>query len=201
LLCLLVVTLCAVSLVGCSEDDPGDQAGDIALWLDQAPSAVQDDGDELAVLAALVEQGEEAGGDEISATFKEPVTIKRVELECFGDGSVEGLFGLTSAAGAVDTTSARASCAEGVLELDIPESSREGVTKVSFSSVASTEKGAWRVIVQIGDRPSAWALASQLRAAPTPATRIPVPNPIMIVMVRKGRLPTWTLPRFLRLKA
>ena len=147
-LSLVVVTLCAVSLVGCSEDDPGEQAGDIALWLDQAPSAVQDDGDELAVLASLVEQGEEAGGDEISATFKEPVTIKRVELECFGDGSVEGLFGLTSAAGAVDTTSARASCAEGVLELDIPESSREGVTKVSFSSVASTEKGAWRVIVR-----------------------------------------------------
>ena len=147
-LCLLVVSLCAVSLVGCSEDDPGEQAGDIALWLDQAPSAVQDDGDELAVLAALVEQGEEAGGDEISATFKEPVTISRVELECFGDGFVEGLFGLTSAAGAVDTTSARASCAEGVLELDIPESSREGVTKVSFSSVASTEKGAWRVIVR-----------------------------------------------------
>ena len=147
-LCLLVVSLCAVSLVGCSEDDPGEQAGDIALWLDQAPSAVQDDGDELAVLASLVEQGEEAGGDEISATFKEPVTIRRVELECFGDGLVEGLFGLTSAAGAVDTTSARASCAEGVLELDIPESSREGVTKVSFSSVASTEKGAWRVTVR-----------------------------------------------------
>jgi hypothetical protein len=146
--CLLVVTLCAVSLVGCSEDHPGEQAGDIALWLDQAPSAVQDDGDQLAVLASLVERGEEADGDEISAAFKEPVTIRRVELECFGDGSVEGLFGLTSAAGAVDTTSARASCAEGVLELDIPESSREGVTKVSFSSVASTEKGAWRLIVR-----------------------------------------------------
>jgi hypothetical protein len=146
--CLLVVTLCAASLVGCSEDHPGEQAGDIALWLDQAPSAVQDDGDQLAVLASLVERGEEADGDEISAAFKEPVTIRRVELECFGDGSVEGLFGLTSAAGAVDTTSARASCAEGVLELDIPESSREGVTKVSFSSVASTEKGAWRLIVR-----------------------------------------------------
>jgi hypothetical protein len=147
-LCLLVVTLCAVSLVGCSEVDPGDQASDIALWLEQAPSAVQDDGDEVAVLASLVERGEEADGDEISATSEEPVTIRRVELECFGDGSVEGLFGLTSAAGAVETTSARASCAEGVLELDIPESSREGVTKVSFSSVASTENGAWRVIVR-----------------------------------------------------
>ncbi len=144
------MTLCAVSLAGCSEDDPGEQAGDIALWLDQAPSSVQDDGDVLAVLASLVERGEEADGDEISATFEEPVTIRRVELECFGDGSVEGLFGLTSAAGAgaVDTTSARASCAEGVVELDIPESSREGVTKVSFSSVASTDKGAWRVIVR-----------------------------------------------------
>ncbi|WP_207110915.1 hypothetical protein, partial [Frigoribacterium sp. CFBP 8751] len=65
-----------------------------------------------------------------------------------GAGSVEGLLGLTSAAGAVDTTSARASCAEGVLELDIPESFREGMTKVSFSSVASTEKGAWRVIIR-----------------------------------------------------
>jgi hypothetical protein len=147
-LCLLVVTLCAVSLVGCSEVDPGEQAGDIALWLDQAPSAAQDDGDELVVLAAVADRGEEASGSAISATFEEPVTIRRVELECFGDGSVEGLFGLTSAAGAVDTTSARASCAEGVLELDIPESSREGVTKVSFSSVASTEKGAWRVIVR-----------------------------------------------------
>ncbi|MBD8609097.1 hypothetical protein IFT77_01170 [Frigoribacterium sp. CFBP 13729] len=149
-LCLFVVTLCAVSLAGCSEDDPGEQARDIALWLDQAPSSVQDDGDVLAVLASLVERGEEADGDEISATFEEPVTIRRVELECFGDGSVEGLFGLTSAtgAGAVETTSARASCAEGVVELDIPESSREGVTKVSFSSVASTEKGAWRVIVR-----------------------------------------------------
>lgn len=109
---------------------------------------MQDDGDELAVLAAVVDRGEEAGGSEISATFEESVTIRRVELECFGDGSVEGLFGLTSAAGAVDTTPARASCAEGVLALDIPESSREGVTKVSFSSVASTEKGAWRVIVR-----------------------------------------------------
>ena len=147
-LCLLVVSLCAVSLVGCSEEDPGDQASDIALWLDQAPSAVQDDGDALAVLASLVERGQEADGDQISAAFKEPVTIRRVELECFGDGSVEGLFSLTSAAGAVDTTSARASCAEGVLELDIPESFREGVTKVSFSSVESTEKGAWRVIVR-----------------------------------------------------
>ena len=147
-LCLLVLTLCAVSLVGCSEDDPGDQADDIALWLDQAPSAVQDDGDELAVLTALVERVEEADGNEMSVAFKEPVTIKRVELECFGDGFVEGLFGLTSAAGAVDTTSVRASCAEGVLELDIPESSREGVTIVSFSSVASTDKGAWRVIVR-----------------------------------------------------
>jgi hypothetical protein len=58
------------------------------------------------------------------------------------------LFSLTSAAGAVDTMSARASCVEGVLELGIPESSREGVTKVSFSLVASTEKGAWRVIVR-----------------------------------------------------
>ncbi|MBD8586127.1 hypothetical protein IFT77_15770 [Frigoribacterium sp. CFBP 13729] len=143
-----VVTLCAVSLVGCSEDATGDQAGDIALWLDQAPSAVQGDGEYLAVLASLVERGEEADGDEISAAFKEPVTIRGVELECFGDGSVEGLFGLTSAAGAVDMTSARASCAEGVLELDIPESSREGVTRVSFSSVASNEKGAWRVIVR-----------------------------------------------------
>ncbi|ROS61221.1 hypothetical protein EDF38_0307 [Frigoribacterium sp. PhB160] len=142
------MTLCAVSLVGCSEVDPGEQAGDIALWLDQAPSAVRDDGDELAVLAAVADRGEEAGGSEISVTFEEPVTIRRVELECFGDGSVEGLLGLTSAAGAVDTTSARASCTEGVLELDIPESSREGVTKVSFSSVASTEKGAWRVIVR-----------------------------------------------------
>jgi len=113
-----------------------------------ATQRVQDDGEYLAVLASLVERGEEADGDGISATFKEPVTIRRVELECFGDGFVEGLFGLTSAAGAVDTTSARASCAEGVLELDIPESSREGVTKVSFSSVASTEKGAWRVIVR-----------------------------------------------------
>ena len=147
-LCLLVVTLCAVSLVGCSEVDPGEQAGDIALWLDQAPSAAQDDGDELVVLAAVADRGEEASGSAISATFEEPVTIRRVELECFGDGSVEGLFGLTSAAGAVDTTPARASCTEGVLELDIPESSREGVTKVSFSSVASTEKGAWRVIVR-----------------------------------------------------
>jgi hypothetical protein len=81
------VTLCAVSLVGCSEDDPGEQAGDIALWLDQAPSAVQDEGDQLAVLASLVERGEEADGDEISAAFKEPVTIRHVELECFGDGS------------------------------------------------------------------------------------------------------------------
>jgi hypothetical protein len=148
-LCLLVLALCAVSsLVGCSEDDPGAQAGDIALWLDQGPSAVQDDGEYLAVLASLVERGEGADGDEISAAFKEPVTLRRVGLECFGDGSVEGLFGLTSAAGAVDTTSARASCAEGVLELDIPESSREGVTKVSFSSVASAERGAWRVIVR-----------------------------------------------------
>ena len=142
------MSLCAVSLVGCSEADPGEQTGDIALWLDQAPSSVQDDGDVLAVLASLVERGEEADGDEISATFEEPVSIRRVELECFGDGSVEGLLGLTSAAGAVDTTSARASCAEGVLELDIPESSREGVTRVSFSSVASTEKGAWRVIIR-----------------------------------------------------
>jgi len=124
------VTLCGVSLVGCSEDDPGEQAGDIALWLDQAPSVVQDD------------------GDEISAAFKEPVTIRRVEVECFGDGFIEGLFGLTSATGAVGTTSARAGCAEGVLELDILEPFREGVTKVSFSSVASTEKGAWRVIVR-----------------------------------------------------
>lgn len=147
-LCLLVVSLCAVSLVGCSGEDPGDKAGDIALWLDQAPSAVQDDGDALAVLASLVERSEEADGDQISAAFKEPVTIRRVELECFGDGFVEGLFGLTSAAGAVDTTSARASCAEGVRELGIPESFREGVTRVSFSAVASTEKGAWRVIVR-----------------------------------------------------
>jgi hypothetical protein len=115
------MTLCVVSLVGCSEDDPGEQAGDIAQWLDQGPSAVHDDGEHLAVLASLVERG---------------------------DGSVEGLFGLTSDGGAVDTTSARASCAEGVLELDIPESSRESVTKVSFSSVASTERGAWRVIVR-----------------------------------------------------
>jgi hypothetical protein len=120
----------------------------MALWLEQAPLAVQGGGEELAVLGALVERGEEAGGNEISAAFTEPVTIRRVELECFGDGFVEGLFGLTSAAGAVDTTSARASCAEGVLELDIPESSREGVTKVSFSSVTSTEKGAWRVSVR-----------------------------------------------------
>ncbi|MBD8705005.1 hypothetical protein [Frigoribacterium sp. CFBP 13712] len=142
------MTLCAVSLAGCSEVDPGEQAGDIALWLDQAPSAVQDDGDELVVLAAVADRGEGAGGSAISATFEEPVTIRRVELECFGDGSVEGLFGLTSATGAVDTTSARASCAEGVLELDIPESSRKGVTNVSFSSVASTENGAWRVIVR-----------------------------------------------------
>lgn len=147
-LCLLVVSLCVVSLVGCSEDDPGEQAGDIALWLDQGSSAVQDDGEYLAVLASLVEQGEEADGDDISATFREPVTIRGVELECLGAGSVEGLLGLTSAAGAVDTTSVRASCAEGVLELDIPESFREGVTKVSFSSVASTEKGAWRVIIR-----------------------------------------------------
>jgi hypothetical protein len=142
------VSLGALGLVGCSEDDPGEQAGDIALWLDQAPSEVQDDGEYLAVLASLVERGEEADGDEISAAFRERVTIREVELECFGDGSVEGLFGLTSAAGAVDTTSTRASCAEGVLELDIPESFREGVTKVSFSSVASTEKGAWRVTVR-----------------------------------------------------
>jgi len=150
-LCLLVVSLCAVSLVGCSEVDPGDQAGDIALWLDEAPSAVEDDGGELAVLEAQVERGEEADGDEISAAFKEPVTIRRVELECFGDGSVEGLLGLTSAAGTFGTTSARASCATGVLELDIPEPFREGVTKVSFSSVASTEMGAWRVIVRSRD--------------------------------------------------
>ena len=142
------MSLCAVSLVGCSANEPDEQAGDIALWLNQAPSLVQDDGDELAVLASLVERGEEADGDDISATFREPVTIRGVELECLGAGSVEGLLGLTSAAGAVDTTSARASCAEGVLELDIPESFREGVTKVSFSSVASTEKGAWRVIIR-----------------------------------------------------
>jgi len=142
------VTLCTVSLAGCSEDDPGEQARDIALWLGQAPSAAPDDGDQLAVLAAVVERGEEAGGNEVSAAFEEPVTIRRVELECFGDGSIEGLFGLTSTAGTVDTTPARASCAEGVLELDIPESSRKGVTNVSFSSVASTEKGAWRVIVR-----------------------------------------------------
>ncbi|WP_207110919.1 hypothetical protein, partial [Frigoribacterium sp. CFBP 8751] len=106
-LCLLVVSLCVVSLVGCSEDDPGEQAGDIALWLDQGSSAVQDDGEYLAVLASLVERGEEADGDDISATFREPVTIRGVELECLGAGSVEGLLGLTSAAGAVDTTSAR----------------------------------------------------------------------------------------------
>jgi hypothetical protein len=94
-----------------------------------------------------VERCEDADGTEISAAFEDPVAIKRVELECSGDGVVEGLIDLTSAAGAVDSTSARASCAEGVHEVDIPVSSPEGLTKVTFPSVVSTEKSAWRIIV------------------------------------------------------
>jgi hypothetical protein len=116
-------------------------------WMAEQASTPLPDG-AVAGLSAMVrvDESDEAGeGDVVS--FDGPVTLDRVEFDCFGDATMTGTITLDLASGGSTSASQSLACDEGTQVLALPSPRGTEVVAVGFEAYDSSVESAWEVVV------------------------------------------------------
>ncbi|GAA4189967.1 hypothetical protein GCM10022219_06550 [Microbacterium oryzae] len=132
-------------LVGCASVDAADPA--VPEWMAEQASMPLPDGAGAGFSAMVsVDESKESGeGDSVS--FNEPVTLDRVEFDCFGDATMTGMITLDLASGGSTSASQSLACDQGTQVLALPSPRGTEVVAVRFEAYDSSVESAWQVVI------------------------------------------------------
>ncbi|GAA4190010.1 hypothetical protein GCM10022219_06680 [Microbacterium oryzae] len=100
----------------------------------------------LSSLISTATNPEESSGG-ASMLFDEPVTLDRVEVVCFGTGTMSGTISLELTNGDNDEASQSFQCDQGRQILNVSPSRRADVAAMRFEASESTTESAWKVVM------------------------------------------------------
>lgn len=79
--------------------------------------------------------------------FDEPVTLDRVEVVCFGTGTMSGTISLELTNGDSAEASQSLQCDHGWQVLNVSPSQQADVAAMRFKAFESTTESAWKVVM------------------------------------------------------
>lgn len=144
--CLLLpvaVVLAAGLLASCSSQSNEDAEAAIGTWSTSEDAKIQNDLSVVAELYSRVNRGSHQQGTAVTTSFDNPLTLGRVELSCYGDGTITGTLAVTTANGSSTIQFPDFRCGDGTQPLDLPQSQLVGVLKLGLSVSDSSRESAW----------------------------------------------------------
>ena len=142
---LLGAVCITFALAGCASASVNSE--DIEEWRVAQQSASS--GEVAAALSAnLVAGGPSVdGAGEVTVDFDTPLTVKRIEFSCFGDGSMRAAAEARAGSNFVSAGLGTFDCSQSPHKIDVALFGGEPLDSFSFTGYDSTKDSAWYVTV------------------------------------------------------
>jgi hypothetical protein len=134
-----------VLLAACSAPEGVDDDAAIGRWTSKQDAKVRDDPSAVSVLYARVDR-QSAKGSVIKTTFKTPITIDRLELSCYGRGTLDGSLTVSATRSSSSVDYPELQCGADPQTLQLTKGALRDVKELSFSGTNSSQASAWQLV-------------------------------------------------------